>query len=49
MLWSRYDEVVVLVSFSEHGFSLPLYPFVRVLLFYYKLEIQNIQPTPFFT
>lgn len=44
VLRSQDDEVVVLMYFSEHGFGLPLHPFVWVLLFYYKLEIQNLHP-----
>jgi hypothetical protein len=31
--------VVVLVSFYERGFGLPLHSFVQGLLFYYKLEL----------
>jgi hypothetical protein len=31
----RDDEVVVLASFYERGFGLPLQPFVRGLLHYY--------------
>ncbi|KAJ1262321.1 hypothetical protein BS78_09G097600 [Paspalum vaginatum] len=38
------DEVVVLVPFYEHGFGLPLHPFVRGLLFFYGLEIQHLNP-----
>jgi hypothetical protein len=38
------DEVVVLASFYEHDFGPPLHPFVRWLLFYYKLEIQHLHP-----
>lgn len=39
----RDGEVVVLASY-ERGFEVPLYPFVRGLLFYCRLEIQNIHP-----
>jgi hypothetical protein len=38
------DEVVVLASFYERGFSLPLHSFVRGLLHYYLLEIKNLHP-----
>jgi hypothetical protein len=31
------DEVVVLTPFYEHGFDLPMHPFVRGLLFFYEL------------
>ena len=37
-------KVVVLSSFYEHGFRLPLHPFVWGLLFYYGLELQNLHP-----
>jgi hypothetical protein len=40
----RDDEVAVLVSFYECGFSLPLHPFVRGLLHYYQLEVKNLHP-----
>jgi hypothetical protein len=40
----RDDEVVVLAPFYERGFGLPLHPFVRGLLFFYGLEIQNLHP-----
>lgn len=33
------DEVVVLASFYERGFGLPLHPFMRGLLHHYQLEI----------
>jgi hypothetical protein len=35
----RDREVVVLASFYERGFRLPLHPFVWGLLFYYTLEL----------
>jgi hypothetical protein len=38
------DEVVVLASFYEPRFGLPLHPFVRGLLHYYQLELQNLNP-----
>jgi hypothetical protein len=41
---TRNKEVVVLASFYECGFGLPLHRFVRGLLHYYKLEIQNLHP-----
>jgi hypothetical protein len=34
--------VVVLASFYEYGFVFPPHPFVRGILFYYGLELQNI-------
>jgi hypothetical protein len=38
----RDGDIVVLASFYERGFGLPLDPFVRGLLFYYGLELQNL-------
>lgn len=38
------DKVVVVVSFYERGFGLPLHPFVRGLLHYYQLEVKNLHP-----
>jgi hypothetical protein len=38
------DEIVVLDSFYKRGFGLPLHPFMRGLLFYYGLELQNLYP-----
>lgn len=38
----RDDDVVVLASLSECEFGLPLHPFVRRILHYYRLEIQNL-------
>jgi hypothetical protein len=40
----RDDEVVVLAPFYECLFGLPLHPFVRGLLFFYGIEIQNLHP-----
>jgi hypothetical protein len=40
----RDDEVVVLASFYERGFGLPLHSFVRGLLHYYLLEVKNLHP-----
>ena len=40
----RDDEVVVLASFYECEFGLPLHPFVRGLLHHYHLKIQNVHP-----
>lgn len=37
-------EVVVLASFYERDFGLPLHLFMRGLLFYYGLELQNFHP-----
>lgn len=34
----------MLVSFHECSFRLPLHPFVRGLLFFYGLEVQNLHP-----
>jgi hypothetical protein len=36
------DEVVMLASFYECGFGLPLHPFMHGLLHYYQLEVQNL-------
>jgi hypothetical protein len=38
----RDGEVVVLASFYEHNFGHPLHPFMRGLLLYYGLELQNL-------
>jgi hypothetical protein len=38
------DEVVMLVSFYEREFVLPLHPFVCGLLHDYQLKIQNLHP-----
>jgi hypothetical protein len=38
------DEVVVLASFYERGFGLPLHPSMRGLLNYYQLEVKNLHP-----
>lgn len=38
------NEVVMLTPFYECGFGLPLHPFIRGLLFFYGLEIQNLHP-----
>lgn len=40
----RNDEVIVLVSFYERRFGLCLHPFMRGLLHYYQLEVQNLHP-----
>jgi hypothetical protein len=40
----RDDEVIVLASFYERGFGMPLHPFMRGLLHYYQVEIQNLHP-----
>jgi hypothetical protein len=40
----RDNKVMVLAPFYERGFGLPLYPFVRGLLFFYGLEVQNLHP-----
>jgi hypothetical protein len=40
----RDDEMVMLASFYGCGFDLPLHPFVRGLLHYYQLEVQNLRP-----
>lgn len=37
-------EVVVLSSFHERDFGLPLYPVRAGLLFFYGLDIQNLHP-----
>jgi hypothetical protein len=34
----------MLASFYKRDFRLPLHPFVRGLLFYYGLELQNLHP-----
>jgi hypothetical protein len=39
----RDDEMVVLTSFCECSFGLPLHPFVRGILYYYQTKIQNLQ------
>jgi hypothetical protein len=39
-------EQVVFASFFERGFNLPARDFFRGLLFYYKLELVHIVPTP---
>jgi hypothetical protein len=44
VFWHLMIEVVVLASFYELGFRLPLHPFVWGLLFYYALELQNLHP-----
>jgi hypothetical protein len=44
VLHPRHNEVVVLAFFYEHGFGRPLHPFVRGILHYYQLEIQNLHP-----
>jgi hypothetical protein len=41
-LWD--GEVVVLSSFHERDFGLPCTSFVRGLLFFYGLDIQNLHP-----
>lgn len=38
------DELVVLASFYEREFGLPLHPFVGGLPHYYQLEVHNLQP-----
>ena len=40
----RADEVVVLAPFFDCGFTLPLHPFVRGLLFFYGLELHHLHP-----
>jgi hypothetical protein len=40
----RDNEVIVLSSFYEHRFGLPLHPFVCGLLHNYQVEIQNLHP-----
>jgi hypothetical protein len=40
----RDDEVIMLASFYERGFGLPLHLFMRGLLHYYQGEIQNLHP-----
>jgi hypothetical protein len=44
MLAPRDGEVVMLSSFYERSFVLPLHLFVRRLLFFCGLEIQNLHP-----
>lgn len=43
----RDDDGVVLAPFYARGFGLPLHPFIRGLLFFYELEIQNLHPNSF--
>jgi hypothetical protein len=43
------DEVVVLASFYERDFRLPLHSFVRGLLFYYNIELQYLRPNTYST
>ena len=38
------DERVCFQSFSHRGFSLPLHPFVRGLLFAYQLQLHDLTP-----
>jgi hypothetical protein len=39
-------EQVIFASFFEHGFNLPVGDFFRGLLYYYKLELVHLVPTP---
>ena len=38
------DEVVILASFYEHGLRFLQHSFVCRILFYYRLELQNLHP-----
>lgn len=38
---------MVIASFNEHGFGLPLHTFVWGLLFYYGMELLNLHPNTF--
>jgi hypothetical protein len=40
----RDGKVLYLASLYECSFGLPLHPFVRGILFYYGMELQNLHP-----
>ena len=46
MAWpfNEIDEIVVFTLFYERGFSMPAHDFLRGLVFFYGLELINLDP-----